>query len=61
MDIDLIGMNGLRASQIIRQYEELHGFHTNIICVTGKDKSQLTDNIFDNYRKYIYIYVIAYS
>ena len=57
MDIDLIGMNGLRASQIIRQYEELHGFHTNIICVTGKDKSQLTDNIFDNYRKYIYIYI----
>ena len=59
MDIDLIGMNGLRASQIIRQYEEVHGFHTNIICVTGKDKSQLADNIFDNYRKYLtkYIYI----
>ena len=57
MDIDLIGMNGLRASQIIRQYEELHGFHTNIICVTGKDKTQLASNIFDNYRKYLYTYI----
>ena len=59
MDTELIGMNGLHASQIIRQYEEVHGFHTNIICVTGKDKSQLADNIFDNYRKYLtkYIYI----
>jgi len=53
MDIFLLEMDGVEATNIIREIEKQFKCHSNIVAVTLEGKQQIQEGLFDEYCNYI--------